>query len=230
MKIGLDSGHGGKDPGAVGRDLNTKESNVVLGTSLELQKILKAKGIEVVMTRNSDVFLTLPQRTNILNQTKVNYAVSVHINASDKREANYISTFIQAKGGEAEKLANLVQSEMVKEVGWSDGGVRVQNLHMTRVTNMPTILVECGFISNAFQERELIKPEIQKKFAQAIANGILKHIGKEVEEVEDWKLKIMQEAHKLGLIDLAHGHKADDTVSKWFVLAVGINILKKVMK
>ena len=230
MIIGIDVGHGGKDPGAVGRTLGTKESDIVLGISLELQKILKSKGVDVVVTRNSDVFLTLSQRTNILNQNKVNYAVSIHINAANNRSANYVSTFIQTKGGEAEKLANIVQSEMTKEIGWSDGGLRVQNLYMTRMTNMPAILVECGFISNAEQEKELRKPEVQKKFAKAIANGILEHIGKEVEQVAEWKTNIMQEAHKLGLIDLAHGHKADDVASKWFVLAIAINLYKLLKK
>ena len=227
MLIGIDAGHGGRDPGAVGRDLGTRESDVALAISKEVASLLKIAGVKTFMTRSIDETKTLLTRTSLLNNMKCTYAVSIHINAAANRSANYISTFIQAKGGEAEKLAEKVQLEMVKETGWKNGGVRVQNFHMTRETKMPAILVECGFISNAEQERELRKPEVQKKFAKAIVNGVLDHIGKEVEQVEDWKTKIMKEAHDLGLIDLKHGHKPNETATKWFVLAIGINILKK---
>jgi len=67
----------------------------------------------------------------------------------------------------------------VQATGWPDGGVRVKNLHMTRETKMPAILVECGFISNPEQERQLKQPEFQRKLARAIADGVLAYLGKE---------------------------------------------------
>jgi len=103
----------------------------------------------------------------------------VHCNSSTRQEASYISTFIQAQGGQAEQLAKRVQAELVQTTGWEDGGVRVKNLHMTRETRMPAILCECGFISNPEQEKQLRQPEMQKKLARAIADGILDYLGKE---------------------------------------------------
>ena len=111
---------------------------------------------------------------------KCDLAISIHCNASENRSADYIATYIQATGGEAEKLAAKVQEQLVKATGWMDGGVKVANLHMTRETKMPSILVECGFISNPKQEALLGTVEMQKKIAVAIVQGLLDYIGKEV--------------------------------------------------
>ena len=176
MRIGIDPGHGGRDPGAVG-GAGVKEKDITLAISLELNRLLKAKGLDVFMTRVEDSYLELVTRSALLNNTKCGLAISVHINSATRREANYISTFIQGAGGQAEKLAAKVQAQMIKATGWSDGGVRVKNLHMTRETKMPAILCECGFISNPEQERQLRQPETQKKIAGAIADGILVYLG-----------------------------------------------------
>ena len=77
-------------------------------------------------------------------------------------------------------MAAKVQEQLVKATGWMDGGVKVANLHMTRETKMPSILVECGFISNPKQEALLGTVEMQKKIAVAIVQGLLDYIGKEV--------------------------------------------------
>lgn len=176
MRIGIDPGHGGRDPGAVG-GAGVKEKDITLAISLELSRLLKAKGLDIFMARVDDSYLELVTRSASLNNTKCDLAISVHINSATRREANYISTFIQGAGGQAERLAEKVQAELVQTTGWPDGGVRVKNLHMTRETKMPAILCECGFISNPEQERQLRQPETQKKIAGAIADGILVYLG-----------------------------------------------------
>ena len=176
MKIGIDPGHGGRDPGAIG-PARVCEKDVTLAISLELDRLLQAAGLETYMTRTDDHTMELITRTAQLNNMKCDLAVSVHINSATRQEADYISTFIQAQGGEAEKLARKVQNELVQAIGWPDGGVRVKNLHMTRETKMPAILCECGFVSNPEQENQLRQPETQRKLAQAIAGGILAHLG-----------------------------------------------------
>ena len=178
MKIGIDPGHGGRDPGAIG-PTRLYEKDVTLGISLALVRLLKDAGLEPVLTRTDDRTLELITRTALLNNMKCDFALSVHINSATRQEANYISTFIQAQGGQAEQLAKRVQAELVQTTGWEDGGVRVKNLHMTRETRMPATLCECGFISNPEQEKQLRQPEMQKKLARAIADGILDYLGKE---------------------------------------------------
>lgn len=176
MKIGIDPGHGGRDPGAVG-PTRVCEKDVTLAISLELDRLLRAAGLETYMTRTDDRTMELITRTAQLNNMKCDLAVSVHCNSVTRQEANYISTFIQGAGGQAEQLAKKVQAELVRATGWPDGGIRAQNFHMTRETKMPAILVECGFISNPEQERQLRQPETRRKIAQAIADGLLAYLG-----------------------------------------------------
>lgn len=233
MIIGIDPGHGGFDPGAIGQ-MGTMEKDITLAISLLVSEALRDAGLGVVLTRTADTTVgnirdvnkELEARTYLFNNVKVDYAVSVHINSSLNREADYISTFIQGRGGEAEKLAEKIQTKLVDVTGWSDGGIRVLNLHMTRVTKMPAVVVECGFISNLKQEEQLRDPIVQNKIAQAIAEGILDYLGKEIVKVPDWKEQIMLDAAKAGLIDGNHGHNADEPADKWFVLAVMLNMLK----
>lgn len=191
-RIGIDPGHGGSDPGAQG-PAGLKEKDVTLAIAKELDVLFKQSGLKTWLTRPDDRTIGLLSRSTILNNMKCDYSISVHINAATNRDANYISTFIQGTGGEAEKLADYVQQELVLATGWPDGGIRVKNLHMTRETKMPAILCECGFISNPEQERQLRQPETQKKLAGAIVDGVLAYLGikrKEEEPLEEVKVRI----------------------------------------
>ena len=132
--------------------------------------------VKTYLSRNTDETMGLLTRTSLINNMKCDYSVSVHCNASENREAAYIATYIQAIGGEAEKLAAIVQAHLVAATGWTDGGIKVANLHMNREVKCPSILVECGFISNLEQEQELGKPEIQSKIAGAIAQGFMEYM------------------------------------------------------
>lgn len=176
MLVADDGGHGGKDPGAIGLN-GLQEKDVTLAIAKALELVLKAGGVDSYMTRTTDETTDLVTRTACINNMKCDLSVSIHCNASEGRNANYISTYIQQIGGEAEKLAISVQKHLVAATGWTDGGVRVQNLHMTRETNMPAILCECGFISNPEQEAALGTPEMQRKLAVAIAKGIFDYAG-----------------------------------------------------
>jgi N-acetylmuramoyl-L-alanine amidase len=175
MNIGIDPGHGGKDPGAIG-PTGLKEKDVNLAIARELALMLTGQGFGVYITRGGDLTMELSQRTNALNDAGVDYVISIHCNAFAGPGPNYISTFIRGCGGEAEKLAWKVQEELVKATGWPDGGVTVKNLHMTRETLAPSILCECGFISNPEQEKQLRTPETRKKLARAIADGVVGYL------------------------------------------------------
>ncbi|QGU00837.1 N-acetylmuramoyl-L-alanine amidase [Candidatus Syntrophocurvum alkaliphilum] len=174
IKVGIDPGHGGSDSGAVGVR-GYREKDIVLSIAKEVESHLKQNSIKTVMTRTEDKYVSLNERTRILNDSKVDICLSIHANASTNRDADYISTFIYTARGEAESLAYLIQKEMVNELGWQDGGVRIKNLHILRETNMPAILLECGFITNLKQERKLIQQDTKKNLAKAMVAGILSH-------------------------------------------------------
>jgi N-acetylmuramoyl-L-alanine amidase len=176
MLIGVDPGHGGNDPGSIG-PTGLRESEVTLSVSKRLNAFLVAVGQGVVMTRQEDAYISLLARSSMLNSQGVDLVISIHCNASAKREADYISTFIQGKGGQAEQVAKCVQARLVAATGWEDGGVRVDNLHMTRETKAPAILVEMGFISNPVQEQMMKAVSWRDKLAKAIVDGIEDYLG-----------------------------------------------------
>ncbi len=226
MIIGIDPGHGGRDPGAVGPN-GGQEKDVNLAMALKLQFLLNRMGLKTVMSRTEDTDLSLGARSALFNLRQVDYLISIHCNASSDPFPNYISTHIQASGGHAENLANKVQRQLVKATGWKDGGVRVQNLHMTRETHMPAILCECGFISNPAQEAILSNAEGQNRIARAIAAALGEHLNvaamdENSQPAYEWKLDIMDKAAKAGLI--SNTHHPDDSASKWFVLQVALNL------
>lgn len=176
MRIGIDPGHGGSDPGAIGPS-GLHEAEVNLDVGLRLAKILYDHDLEIIRTRTEDKYVSLFERVRTLNRAKCDHVVSIHCNASAFPEANYISTFIQGKGGKAEQLAKAIQTRLVEATAWPDGEVRVKNLHMTRETLMPAVLVEMGFISNPEQESLLRDPECRTILAKAIATGIFDFLG-----------------------------------------------------
>lgn len=229
MKIGIDPGHGGGDAGAVGANGNL-EKDINLAIAQRVQYLLLRQGMEVVMTRCDDSSKSLAARTNLLNSTKVDYVVSIHCNSSADPAPNYISTYIQGIGGEAERLAEKVQARLVQTTGWPNGGVRVQNLHMTRETLMPAILCECGFISNPLQEIVLAGSESQSRIARAIADGINDFLnqGGGSSVAEQWQFDIIDNAMQEGLI--TSDHNPYDYAPKWFVLQVALNLLNLIKK
>ncbi len=175
-KCGADSGHGGCDPGSTG-STGLQEKTVTLAVTKHLNDSLFFSGYDTAMTRTTDVALgptekeDLAERCRILNREKCDLVVSVHCNASADPRPNYISTWICAKGGEAEKAAKLIQAELVKTTGWPDGGVRLANFQVLRDTDAPAVLVELGFITNPDQEKRLRDPEFQKALGYAIARA-----------------------------------------------------------
>lgn len=226
IKIALDAGHGGSDPGAISVN-GTKEKDITLAITLLVDEFLRQAGVDTYLTRKTDTYVSLSDRTNGININKCDYAVSIHVDSTTRSTAEHFGVYVIKFGGEAEKLAKSVINEIVSAIGWNwgadDDGIREKNLHIIRETKMPAILIECNFISNPKIEQQLLNKEFQIKLARTIANGILKYLGID-NVISDWKKKIIEDATKAGLI--SEEHNPDDVASKWFVLVVALNILK----
>jgi len=111
-RIIIDPGHGGKDPGAVGK-YGTKEKDVVLAISHYLKELLENElGVEVLMTREDDRFLELSQRTEFANRNQAKLFISIHANSNDSRRVNGVSTYFLGPENteEAREVANLENS------------------------------------------------------------------------------------------------------------------------
>lgn len=179
MIIGIDPGHGGRDPGAIGPG-GTREADINLAIALCLAGKLDSlrtpagKRVTPVLSRERDVFVSLADRVNLLNRFRCALVLSLHINAAVRNEPRYISAFICGRGGRAETAAGRLLRAVVQATGWPNGGVRTSPFYILRKTTAPAVLLEMGFISNPEQERELLRTEVQDRLAGAISMEIAK--------------------------------------------------------
>ena len=169
-KVFVDPGHGGKDNGASGNGNNEDQLNLQVAKRVE--KKLIDKGIEVKMSRSSDEFISLEDRSKMANQYSPDVFISIHQNSADNSSANGIETYYHTKKGEYEPYAKEIQSHAIDETGARDRKVKNANFAVLRETNMPAALFESGFITNPSESAKLASPEYQDKLATGIVNGI----------------------------------------------------------
>lgn len=180
MKICIDPGHGGKDPGAVGKK-GTKEKDVTLAISKKLKYVLE-DGInaKVVLTRSSDVLpwgdkgvlADLQARCNIANNNNVNIFLSIHCNSSTNINAKGAETYYYKESRYGFRLAFEIQKSIVDLLNLTNRGIKYANFYVLKRTKMPAALIECGFISNPAEELLLIDNNFQTQLAMAIADGV----------------------------------------------------------
>ncbi len=176
--IVIDVGHGGTDRGARGHVPYCEEKKICLLTARLVKQYLDQLGYHVVMTRNTDDFISLPKRVEIAIQAQANIFVSVHFNSSRSTEAQGIEVFFhdskenRNRTSASRKLAESVLSRVIRRTSATSRGVKKGNFYVIRETDMPAILVEGGFISNP-DERVLLKSrDYQEKIARGVADGI----------------------------------------------------------
>jgi len=170
MRIIIDPGHGGKDPGAVGNGLREADVNIKLAQYLEAE--LKGKH-QVVLTRRGNLFVSLPERTAFSNAVNADLFISLHCNSAANSQANGIETLCYSEKSRGFNYAHKVQQALVKGTGLTDRGVKIRSdLYVLRHTVAPAILIELGFISNPKDAAWLKNQENIKKAARLIAQAI----------------------------------------------------------
>jgi len=169
----IDAGHGGFNLGQ--RNGQVYEKWLALDVSLRLDKYLRKKGVNTILTRRSDVFISLPERVRIANRhSNRSIFVSVHFNGASNRDAHGLETFHYSNN--SKDLAARIQSEIVRATRRRDRGVKQARFHVIRNTKQQAVLVECGFLTNA-QELKLCKTgKYRQAMAEAIGRGIVKHL------------------------------------------------------
>ena len=176
----IDPGHGGPDPGAIGIG-GLRETDVVLDVSLQVARLLQARGVQVVMTRTSEVDVDLPPRVAIANRAGANAFVSIHANALSmaRPDVNGIETFYFPGGGSGSAgLASALQSRMLAiSPGSPNRGVKAGRFFVIRRTVMPSALVEMGFVTGAIDAPRLASADFRRRMALALAAGILDYLG-----------------------------------------------------
>lgn len=178
--ITLDPGHGGTDPGAIGKQ-GTKEKDITLKIAMKVRDYLLDKGAQVSMTRTTDKDVFGPDATDAQElQARVDVAqandadlfVSIHCNASTNPNIGGISSYFFPKTDYDKIAASAIQDDLTKKFGLDDLGVRQANFYVNKRSSMPTVLIETAFISNQKEEKLLRSNWFQSKMAKAIADGI----------------------------------------------------------
>ena len=170
MKIFINAGHGGNDPGAVSKK-GTKEADITKKVSslLACQLIQKGFNIEFFQQKNS-----FTEVSEAENTSKSDLFISIHCNSWTDSKANGVEVLHYPTSTKGIKLARLVQNELVEATTLKDRGIKARSdLHVLRRTKATAILVELAFLSNPEEEKLLL--EEPKIFADAIAEGIKKY-------------------------------------------------------
>ncbi|MEA5503943.1 N-acetylmuramoyl-L-alanine amidase [Halotia wernerae UHCC 0503] len=167
MKICIDPGHGGIDPGAIGKEPEIlHEKDVTLSIFLLMKKELEDKGHTVFLVRDKDMTISLSDRARTANQNNADIFISIHCNSHTSNNAEGIETWIFPGSTVGRKLAEPVQKSLTSTfLNHKDRGIKEANFEVLRETNMPAILVECEFISNPTQLKFLWDKENQEKIA-----------------------------------------------------------------
>jgi len=215
-RVVLDAGHGGRDPGAIGPG-GSFEKTFALDIALELARLLKEEGLEVLLTRRDDRFLPLEGRTALANEKKADLFISIHLNANTNRRLRGVETFyldltddrysiklaarenatsektisdlkfiladlaLKSNTDDSIQLAGYVQQELVgrlKQVNPQtvNHGVKPALFYVLMGARMPSVLVECSFITNPQEEKLLKKKSYRRTIAAGIHAGVKRFI------------------------------------------------------
>lgn len=188
----IDPGHGGKDPGAIGKV--SKEKEVTLAIAKELKKSLESRGFRVSMTRTGDSTLSLEDRANFCTRVGGQIFISIHADAAAST-ARGTGTFSLTPLNAPSYNTSKVEGSKAKGHFWCDNslylsyavqrqlglnikdtpnrGIKRARFSVLRNTNCPAILIETGFISNQLEEKNLNSPTYWKRLAESIATGVV---------------------------------------------------------
>ncbi|HHU50724.1 MAG TPA: N-acetylmuramoyl-L-alanine amidase [Firmicutes bacterium] len=170
--IVLDPGHGGVDAGAIGSQ-GVREKEINLAVSLKLKKKLEAAGAHVIMTREEDKYVSLYERAAIANKAGSIITLSIHCNFHPDSRVNGFEVFYHPDRKDSTALGKAIFEHVMRQVKIKPLAVKTsKDLVLTRETQMATVLIEMGFLSNR-QEESLLKNE---KFQDKMVEGIFKGV------------------------------------------------------
>lgn len=181
VKIYIDPGHGGTDPGAVGNGLREKDLTLQIAT--RIKDILAGyKNVSIKMSRTGDTYPSLSARTNEANAWGADFFLSVHINAGSGQ--GYEDFIYTSSSKDTKTYQDNIHAEIMKLIDMKDRGQKNGNLHVLRESKMPAILTENGFIDNASDAFQLKKSAFIEAVAQGHVNGIVKSFNLKMKDNE----------------------------------------------
>jgi len=166
----VDAGHGGKDSGAWRRH-GPPEKVVALDVALRVNRKLRESQLRTVMTRDNDTFIPLDDRVELGNREKNSIFVSIHFNDSRRRGVGGIETYYHSPY--AYNLASAIEQNLSTLPGAANRGVHPARFRVLRNAHYPSVLVECGYLSNRTDARDAADANYREKLADKIAEAIV---------------------------------------------------------
>ena len=166
----VDAGHGGKDSGAW-RPHSPPEKMVALDVALRVDQKLRESQLRTVLTRANDTFIPLDTRVALGNQEANSIFVSIHFNDSRKRGVEGVETYYHSPY--AFDLASAIERNLATLPGTVNRGVRPARFRVLRNAHYPSVLVECGYLSNRSEARDASDASYRDKLADKIAEAIV---------------------------------------------------------
>ena len=190
MRIVLDAGHGGIVGGVVGRKTGIKESDLNLSITLCLKEVLEDMGFAVTLTRKTEAGLygtptkgfkkrDMERRKEIIEQANPVLVLSIHQNFFPSQSSRGGQVFYSKEKETSRILAESVQKQLntlYAESGVKGRSVQAGKYYMLECTRHPSVIIECGFLSNAADESLLISEVWQDKFSHAVAAAVLEFL------------------------------------------------------
>ncbi len=183
----IDPGHGGKDPGKVGVS-GTLEKDINLQIAKKLQTLLEAEDVKVILTRESDAGLyqetdrnkkvaDMRARCAIIEKNKPDLVISIHQNSYHQESVKGGQCFYHASSKEAEELAEFIQAQFQAMDKENERQIQANSsYYLLKKTTVPTVIAECGFLSNKEEEGKLTQESYQEKLAWALHLAILEYL------------------------------------------------------
>ncbi len=224
MKIFIDPGHGGNDPGAIGIK-GTKESDVVLQIAVKLKGILEKMGISVAMSRNSDAAVSLSKRAEMANKFGADIYISLHCNGFVNRNACGSEIYSYPGNSKSVALAGKILAALCDKLGTVNRGAKQENFAVLRLTDMPAVLLETAFITNEDDENMMLSSGFPESAAEAVAEGISLYSGISLPVKEEnkphWGKEYLDNLVKKGYINSPElWENTEGIVTKAMVLAL----------
>lgn len=172
----IDPGHGGKDPGAIGPS-GLKEKDVNLVIAQGVKKHLESNA-EVMLTRMKDEYVNLVARAAMANKASAALFVSIHCNAAANQTANGVEIIHHRDSERGQKLARTLMNYLTPATELKNRGVKPdeRGLAVLRLTEMPAVIIEVGFISNPIEEKLMKDAQWLDRVAHSIANGVTEYL------------------------------------------------------
>lgn len=184
----LDAGHGGNDPGKIGVD-DSLEKDLNLIIAKKVQKLLEQQDVTVVMTRETDAGLYEEQTSNkkvqdmknrcaLINETQPDCVVSIHQNSYHEEYVTGAQVFYYGTSKEGERLAEILQEKLITHADPENHRQAKANesYYLLKKTEVPIVIVECGFLSNWEEAKKLQEDSYQNQIAWAVSMGILSYL------------------------------------------------------